>query len=125
MSRLRKDTNWSAEITKSTGMIAAALLLLIALSSPAYAVRCNEWLGLAPNDRDLKVKELIHELLNSPKAAGWTSINKSKIERCLVQQTPEIEIDFNDACSQGSQAPVDVLDEILLKHARSCAQTAR
>jgi len=110
---------------KSAGVIVAAMLLLITLSSPAHAVRCNEWLGLAPNDRDLRVKELIRELMNSPKAAQWTSINKSKIERCLVQQISEIELDFNDACSQGSQAPVDVLDEILLKHARSCAQTAR
>jgi hypothetical protein len=114
-------------IKKCNGLtvIGFSILFLITLSSPAHAVRCNEWLGLTPNDRDSRVKDLVRDLLNSPKAAGWTSINKSKIERCLVQQTPEIEIDFNDACSQGSQAPVDVLDEILLNHARSCAQTAR
>src|SRR5689334_19194123 len=104
-------------------VITSVILWLAVSSSPAHAVRCDEWLGLAPNDRDLRVKELTRELINSPKAAQWTSINKSKIERCLVQQTPEIENDFSDACSQGSQAPVDVLDEILLKHARSCAQT--
>jgi len=125
MMRLKKNQNRLTGITKTAGVIVAAMLLQITLLSSAYAVRCNEWLELTPNDRDLRVKDLIRELMDSPKAAQWTSINKSRIERCLIQQTSEIEIDFNDACSQGSQAPVDVLDEILLKHARSCAQTAR
>src|SRR5438552_15505495 len=83
--RLRKGRNRLRETMKSAGIIVAAMLLLITLSSPAHAVRCNEWLGLALNDRELRVKELIRELLNSPKAAQWTSINTRKIERCLVQ----------------------------------------
>jgi hypothetical protein len=99
--------------------------LITLLSLPARAVRCNEWSELTPDNKVLTLKDLIRTLLSSPRATQWTSINKSKIERCLIQQTPEIEIDFNDACSQGSQAPVDVLDEILLKHARACAQLAR
>jgi hypothetical protein len=110
---------------ESLTVIGLTILFLITLSLPAHAVRCNEWLGLAPNDRDSKVKDLVHDLMNSPRAAQWTSINKSRIEQCLIQRTSEIEIDFQDACSQGSQAPVDALDEILLKHARTCAQIAR
>jgi len=125
MRTLRKGGNGLAAIRKFIGVTTLATLFLIALSYPAHAVRCNEWLGLTPDARDLKVKDLIRELLDGPKAAGWTSINKSKIERCMIQQTSNIEIDFDDACSQGSQAPVDVLDETLLKHARSCAQAAR
>ena len=107
------------------GVISFVILSLVALAFPAHAIRCSEWTELTADDRNQTLRDLIRELLDSHKAAQWTSINKSRIEQCLIQHTTEIEIDFNEVCTQGLKAPVDAFDEILLNYARSCAQITR
>jgi hypothetical protein len=125
MKRFRNRDEGSIMLSKYTRAIGFVILVLIIFTFPAYALRCNQWTDLAAEDRKQTLKGLIRELLDSPKASGWTSMNKSRIEQCLIQQTSQIEIDFNEVCSQGTKAPMDGLDETLLRYGQACAQTVR
>lgn len=96
------------------------LVASVALASPAHAMRCSDWTRLDAEQRDGALRTAYREILASNKAKSWSSINKTRIERCLIKATPSISIDFDDACAQGQRASLSVLDEILLTYVRSC-----
>ena len=96
-------------------------LLTIFLAAPAQATRCSDWVRLEPGQREATLRTAFRDILDSSKAKRWTSLNKGRAEQCLIQSLQSIEIDFDNACSEGNRAPLDVLDEILMGYVRSCA----
>lgn len=107
------------------GVIGVVLLVSIAWGVPAHAMQCSEWKVLTAENRGPALKDLIRDLLDDPKIAQWTSINKGRIEQCLLQYARNLEVDFDDACSKGASTPINVFDDILVHQARSCAQLVR
>ena len=96
------------------------LTLPTSLAASSYMVPCDGWVEFSPEERDQAFQEGIRNLLDSPEADKWTSLNKTRIEKCLLRTQVPIEDDFDDACSKGVQAPMDALDRILLEHAFAC-----
>lgn len=112
---------WCTMIKGHMRMGIWVFVFLMIFSVPAYAIRCKDWKGLDTDQKKQTLKEISTELLNSPKAENWTSINITKIKRCLNDSITTIEEDFDEACSKGTKAAIGILDEILLDHARGCA----
>ncbi len=95
-------------------------MLSFVLVPTAHAIRCKAWVGLGEQEREQTLRTSFREILESAGAAKYTSINKTRIERCLIDSVPRIEDDFDDACSRGMAAPMNVLDGILMNYVRSC-----
>ena len=95
-------------------------VLSLAFVPTAHAIRCKGWVGLEGEQREQTLRSSFREVLESGRAAKYTSINKARIERCLIDSIPRIEDDFDDACSRGMAAPMNVLDDLLMNHVRSC-----
>ena len=123
--RLLMGEDRSATIGLRIVMIGLAILASIAWGNPAQAMQCGEWTNVAAGDRDSALQRFIRELLDDPKNAQWTSVNKGRIEQCLLQHAQNIKVDFDDACSKGLQASVDALHDILVREGRSCVQFVR
>ena len=125
MKRLPLGENGPRTIGCRIVVIGVVMLVSIAWGFPAQAMQCGEWTKVAAGDRDSALQGFIRELLDDPKNAQWTSVNKGRIEQCLLQQAQNIKVDFDDACSKGLQASVDALHDILVREARSCVQLVR
>ncbi len=96
------------------------VVLSLGIAPAAHAIRCKAWVGLEEEQREQTLRTSFREVLESGRAAKYTSINKTRIERCLIDSIPRIEDDFDDACSRGMAAPMNVLDNILMNYVRSC-----
>ncbi|MHC4608169.1 MAG: hypothetical protein ACYTAF_14770 [Planctomycetota bacterium] len=96
------------------------LALLLGMAAPAQALRCKQWVGLDAGGRAQALEAAVDDVLESPRAKSFTSINKGRIRACMMQRSRSIAIDFDDACAQGMAAPMNVLDEILMDYVRSC-----
>ncbi len=96
------------------------MVLSLGIAPTAHAIRCKAWVGLGEEQREQTLRTSFREILESGRAAKYTSINKTRIERCLIGSGGRIEDDFDDACSRGMSAPMKVLDDILMNYVRSC-----
>ena len=92
---------------------------VLMLAAPAHAIRCREWTKLGPEQRTATLHQSYEDLSNKP-SLGKYKVNWERIRQCLIQSTPSIEIDFDDACARGQGASMDVLDQILRSYALSC-----
>ncbi|MEE9607626.1 MAG: hypothetical protein V3U03_07780 [Myxococcota bacterium] len=99
----------------------ALLLLSMAVAAPAHAIRCRDWGRLGVEQREDALRSEFRQVMSSNRAKQFTSINKTRIERCLIRSMAAIEDDFDDACAEGLQKSMGVLDEILMNYVRSCA----
>ena len=102
--------------------LAVALALLLGVAAPAHAIGCRQWTGLDPGQRDQTLRAEFTRMLRGPNAARWTSLNRVRIEQCLVRMIPSIEADFDGTCDQGLKAPMTALDDILKNYAYTCAR---
>ncbi len=72
--------------------------------------------------REAGLRTSFVEILDSNRAKKFTSINRGRIEQCLIRNMSPIAIDFDDACAQGQRVSKDALDEILMDYVRSCVR---
>ena len=125
ITRVFMSTARSTNIGLRIAMIGLVMLASFAWGFPAQAMQCGEWTKVSAGDRDSALQGFIRELLDDPKNAQWTSVNKGRVEQCLLQRGQNLKVDFDDACSKGLQTSVDALYDILVREARSCVQVVR
>jgi hypothetical protein len=101
---------------------ALALALVAGMMSPALAIDCSSWGSLQGQDRDQALEGAIDELLGSPKADQWTTLNKPLIKDCLLATRGRIQAEFDGLCAKGMQTSLEALDAKLLEYARGCVR---
>ena len=97
-------------------------LVTVVMASPAHAIRCKDWVRMNPAQRVQALQADFHAILSSARASNWATVNKTVTNQCLNQNMPRIAADFDEQCSKGLRAPVDILDRTLMNYVRSCAR---
>ena len=82
-------------------------------------MRCSEWTRVAVAEQPDVLHQLIRDELYS-KANAKYQVNRAALERCLVRLVPEMQGDFDYACSEGKKASMDVLDQVLKRYISRC-----
>jgi hypothetical protein len=102
--------------------LAAALVLLVGTPNLALAIDCSTWSSAQGDGRDLAFEGAIDELLDSPKADQWTTLNKPIIKECLLASGRRIQAEFDGLCAKGMQTGMDALDNKLYDYALGCVR---
>lgn len=102
--------------------IAMALLLIAGTPIAALAIDCSAWSSVQGEERDRALEGAIDELLNSPRAAQWTTLNMPLIKACLLANRGRIQAGFDGLCAKGMQTSLEALDAKLLEYARGCVR---
>ncbi|MFZ5876649.1 MAG: hypothetical protein ACOYXU_09585 [Nitrospirota bacterium] len=102
--------------------LAAALVLLVGTPTLALAIDCSTWSVAQAEGRDQAFEAAIDELLNSPKADQWTTLNKPVIKECLLASGRRIQAEFDGLCAKGMQTGMDALDIKLYNYALGCVR---
>lgn len=103
--------------------IALACSVLLAL--PAYAqvrLGCGSWKNLHLDGKLQTLDRMIEDALSSSAARRYTSLNRTRTRRCLEDLRGGMVDDFDEACSRGMQADMQVLNRIFKNYIWSCAQ---
>jgi hypothetical protein len=99
-----------------------ALVLIAGYPAPALAITCSTWVSAQGDDRNRAFDDAVNELLDSPKAAQWTTLNKPLIKDCLLASRGRIQAEFDGLCAKGMQTALDALDIKLYDYARGCVR---
>ncbi len=105
---------------RRTWLLLLLPLILILAAPPAEAVRCSSWTRMSYAARDQTLDRMIQNALSSPEARRQRRVNLARVERCLVDFKPEIELDFDAACAQGQRRDLRVLNNIFRTYIWSC-----
>ena len=101
----------------------AALFLIGGTPSSALAIECTTWTSAqSAEERDAEFQAAVDEMLNSDRAAQWTTLNLTIIKECLRANRGRIEAEFDGLCAQGMQTPMDALDNKLYDYAIGCVR---
>jgi hypothetical protein len=102
--------------------LAAALFVLVGTPNLALAIDCSTWTAAQGDGRDQAFEAAIDELLDSPKADQWTTLNKPVIKHCLLAIRGRIQAEFDGLCAKGMQTGMDALDNKLYDYALGCVR---
>lgn len=105
-----------------TANVALAMVLIAATPMAALAIDCSTWGSVQGEERDRALEEAIDELLGSPKADQWTTINKPRIKDCVIANRGRIQADFDGLCAGGMQTSLEALDDKLYEYAIGCTR---
>ncbi len=122
MNRIRSTqtcNGWGFRLVRSASL---AVAMFAGMMSPALAIDCSTWEALQGQDRDKALEGAIAELLNSPKADQWTTINKPRITECVLANRGRIQADFDGLCAKGMQTSLEALDDTLYEYAIGCVR---
>jgi hypothetical protein len=99
--------------------IACALALA---QSPARAaeLRCAEWRRLGAEQKDALLHEQIGAVARTPDERQ-IQIDRGALQRCLSAEAARIGDAFDDACAEGLEADLEVLERIFRDYVASCA----
>ena len=107
---------------RTAAHLGAALLVLIGLPASALAITCSTWTPAQGEQRDPAFEAAVDELLNSPKADQWTTLNKPVIKECLMANRRRIQAEFDGLCAKGMQTGMQDLDNKLYDYALGCVR---
>ena len=107
--------------------LVGGLLVLVACAlalapSPARAaeLRCAEWRRLDAEQKDARLRERIDAALRSPEEREIES-EAGALRRCLEAEAARIRDAFDDACAEGLETDLEVLNRIFRDYVASCA----
>jgi len=86
----------------------------------ALAIDCSTWSSAQGEGRDQAFEVAIDELVDSPKADQWTTLNKPVIKECLRASRRRIQAEFDGLCAKGMQTGMQALDAKLYDYALGC-----
>ncbi len=92
---------------------------LVALASPAYAIRCREWTRMDTAAQRRTLSHMIDEAPNRRSLYG-RQVNGARLQMCLRRSESWIEADFHEACSRGQRESLQVLNNIFEQYISSC-----
>ena len=122
MNGCRSNNQRHASRVRITANLVAALVMLVGVSTPALAITCSTWTPAQGEERDPAFEAAVDELLNSPKAAQWTTLNKPIVKECLMASRRRIQAEFDGLCAKGMQAGMQDLDNKLYDYALGCVR---
>ncbi|MEW6681426.1 MAG: hypothetical protein AB1451_00675 [Nitrospirota bacterium] len=102
--------------------VTLALALVAGMPTPALAIDCSAWSSVQGEDRDRAYEAAIDELLGSPKADRWTTLNKPRVKDCLLASRGRIQAEFDGLCAKGLQTAMGALDAKLYDYALGCVR---
>jgi hypothetical protein len=102
--------------------VALALALVAGVPAPALAIDCSTWSSAQGDDRDQAYEAAVDELLGSPRADQWTTLNKPLIKDCLLASRGRIQAEFDGLCAKGLQTAMQALDNKLYDYALGCVR---
>ena len=96
-----------------------AFIVVVALATPAHAVRCRQWIRQSATQQEQTLTQMIEA---SPRHAALRRrrVNGARLRMCLQRSRRWIEADFDEACSRGQRENLGVLDEIFRQYVVSC-----
>jgi len=102
------------------GAIAAVALLFAGAASAGPD--CANWVRLSDDQKRAKIDRMIDGHLGSDVGKRYTSENKVRMRRCLEGYVEDLYAEFDGACADGGQSPMDAIDEIFDRYFLSCVQ---
>ena len=98
-----------------------ALLLLLLLAQPAFAITCKQWERLGPDQKAATIDRMIESAISGSRGRSY-QVNRGAIGRCLTSRAPSIEYDFDDVCSDSRTAGMNALDNAFKNYIWTCVQ---
>ena len=96
-----------------------AFIVVVALATPAHAVRCRQWIRQSATQQEQTLTQMIEASPRHPALRG-RRVNGARLQMCLERSRRWIEADFSEACSRGQRESLGVLDEIFRQYVLSC-----
>jgi hypothetical protein len=109
-------------MTSATRWLLGLACALALAESPAHAaeLRCADWHRLAAEQKDARLREQIDAVVRSPEERQ-IKIDAGALRRCLEAEAARILDAFDDACAEGREADLEVLNRIFRDYVASCA----
>ena len=98
-----------------------ALLFLLLLARPAFAITCQQWERLGPDQKAATIDRMIQSAISGSRGRSY-QVNRGAIGRCLASRARTIEYDFDDVCSDPRTAGMNALDNTFKHYIWSCVQ---
>ena len=98
-----------------------ALLFLLLLARPAFAITCQQWQRLGPDPKAATIDRMIQSAISGSRGRSY-QVNRGAIGRCLSSRARTIEVDFDDVCSDPRTAGMNALDNTFKHYIWSCVQ---
>jgi hypothetical protein len=102
--------------------IVLALALVAGMPTTAMAIDCSTWSSAQGEDRDRAFEGAVDELLSSPRAEQWTTLNIPLIKDCLLASRGRIQVEWDGLCAKGMETSMEALDTKLYEYARGCVR---
>ena len=101
------------------GVFALSLLLALGVAPAAKAMSCQRWNRLGPAEKSQELDRLIAQVVRSNAGRQYTSVQRSRVERCLHSSARTIEYEFDDICDS-SRAGMNALQVMFKRYIWDC-----
>ena len=106
-------------LNRTTSLV--ALLLLLLLARPAFALTCQQWGRLSPDQKAATIDRMIQSAISGSRGRSY-QVNRGAIGRCLASRARSIEYDFDDVCSDPRTAGMNALDNTFKRYVWDCVR---
>ena len=96
-----------------------ALGFVLAVNS-ASAQSCRAWLRLNAAQREATIHGMIDDALRSNRSRQY-DINRAAVGHCLLENAPQMAIDFDGVCSDSRTADMQAIHRVFKTYVWSCA----
>ena len=101
--------------------VAGGLALgLVAAVTPASAIDCREWSRLDVPRKEAAIDAMIADMLQGQKVRQY-DVQRGALGRCLSERAYQMELDFDDVCSDSRTADMQAIQRIFKTYVWSCS----
>ena len=101
-------------------MAGGLALGVVAAVQPASAIDCREWLRLDVGQKEAAIDGMIADMLQSQRVRQY-DVHRGAIARCLGEQAYQMELDFDDVCSDSRSADMQAIRRVFKNYVWSCS----
>jgi hypothetical protein len=101
-------------------MAGSLALGLAAAATPASAIDCRAWSRLDVPQKEAAIDAMIADMLEGHRVRQY-EVQRGALGRCLSEHAYQMELDFDDACSDSRTADMQAISRIFKTYVWSCS----
>lgn len=101
-------------------MAGGLALGLVAAANLASAIDCREWSRLDVPRKEAAIDAMIADMLQGQKVRQY-DVHRGALGRCLSERAYQMELDFDDVCSDSRTADKQAIQRIFKTYVWSCS----
>ena len=93
---------------------------LVAAVTPASAIDCREWSRLDVSQKEAAIDGMIADMLGGQLVRQY-EVRRGDLGRCLSERAYQMQLDFDDVCSDSRSADMQAIQRIFKTYVWSCS----